>query len=63
MEQTEVRNGGSVLFNLHPLPKLKIYMVNQTGLDKNQELLEMLNRRGNSGVSWDPSSQKYLRWQ
>ena len=51
-------------FYPQPLPELS-YLANKNVLDKIplgeyslQELLKMLNRRGNSGVSWDPSSQK-----
>ena len=47
MEQTEVKKVGSVLlFNLHPLSKLRIYLANITGVDQSQyslqELLEIL---------------------
>ena len=46
MEPFEVKYGGGTLFKLHPLSKLKNYMVSKTGLDKNhyslQELLTVL---------------------
>ena len=42
MEPSEVKYGGSALFKLRPLSKLKIYMVNKTGLDKNQYSLQEL---------------------
>ena len=46
MESSDLKYGGSALFKLRPLSKLRIYMANKTGLDKNQyslqELLEML---------------------
>ena len=62
MEPSKMKYGGNALFKLQPLSKLRIYMANKTGLDKIeyslQELLEMLNRHGNSGGSWDLSSQK-----
>ena len=42
MEPSKVKYGGSALFKLRPLSKLKIYMVNKTGLDKNQYSLQEL---------------------